>query len=59
MPDIELDDIDHIACRLDDECPWDTCSDVLSHQGWVEVVNTIKATCPDAYAAMQKTYLKR
>lgn len=55
----ELTDIDHIAVRLEDEAPWDTCSKVLSHQGWIDVVTTIKATCPDAYRQMQLTYLGR
>ena len=54
-----LDDIDHIAVRLDEECPWRQCSQVLDHDGWREVVTTIKATCPEAYRQMQLTYLGR
>lgn len=59
MASVELDDVDHIACRLEDEAPWKTCSKVLSHAGWIDVVETIKATCPDAFEQMRKTYLGR
>ena len=56
---IEMDDLHHIAVRIEEEAPWDTCSKVLGHQGWIDVISTIKATCPEAYRQMQLTYLGR
>ena len=58
MAFIEEDEIDRIANRLEDEAPWETVSKVLSHQGWIDVVTTIHATCPDAYEEMKKTYME-
>lgn len=55
MPD--HDDIDQIAEQLEAEVPWATCSSLLSHDGWCDVVKAIKDTCPKAYDAMKETYI--
>lgn len=51
------DTIREIAERLEAEAPYETCSKLLNHTGWVDVVRTIKDTCPDAFLAMVQTYL--
>ena len=58
MAFIEEDEIDRIANRLEDEAPWETVSKVLSHQGWIDVVTTIHATC-SGFASSSRSPRKR
>lgn len=52
-----LSDEERIAFQLEGEAPWDTVSSCLSHAGWVDLVTTIKQTCPKAYEEMRTHYL--
>ncbi len=54
----DMTDEERIARRLEDEAPWETVSKVLSHEGWLDVVETIKTTAPAAYEALRTEYLK-
>jgi hypothetical protein len=48
----------HLATRLEDECPWESVSKVLAHEGWLDLVETIKTVSPDAYQALRRDLLK-
>jgi hypothetical protein len=50
--------VDRIAAQLEAEVPYETCSKVLAHDGWVDLVRTIQQTCPRAFIEMIKTYAK-
>ena len=43
------DDIGLVATQLENEVPWETCGKLMDHTGWQEVVETIRAICPNAY----------
>jgi len=47
----------HLACRLEDACPWETCSKLWTHAGWLDLIETIKTLSPEAYAALRKDVL--
>jgi len=47
----------HMAVRLEDECPWDTCSKLWSHAGWLDLIETIKVLSPESYAALRRDLL--
>lgn len=53
-----VDDLDHLAVRLEEECPWETVSKVLSHEGWRDLLETMKAISPTAYAALRRDLIK-
>ncbi len=46
------DDLDLVATQLGNEVPWETCGKLMTHAGWREAVETIKALCPDAYLGL-------
>jgi hypothetical protein len=48
----------HMAARLEDECPWETCSKLWTHASWLDLLETIKTLSPDAYAALRRDLLK-
>jgi hypothetical protein len=50
-------DID-LARRLEDECPWDTCSKLWNHTGWLDLIETIRTVSPEAYEALKRDLLK-
>ena len=54
-----LSDVEQIAQHLEAEVPYSTCSQMMNQAGWIDVITTIKATCPEAYRQMQITYLGR
>ena len=52
-------EVEALACVLDDECPWSRVSTVLNHSGWVDVISCIKAQSPKAYRELVATYQTR
>lgn len=48
----------HMAQRLEDECPWETCAKLWTHAGWLDLLLTIKTLSPEAYAALRRDLLK-
>jgi hypothetical protein len=48
--------VERIAAQLEAEVPYEMCSKVLAHKGWVDVVRTIQQTCPRSFIEMIKTY---
>lgn len=54
----EQTNAEQVANRLEDECPWESVSKVLNHNGWLDLVETIRTVSPDAYAALKRDLLK-
>jgi len=54
-----MTDDEQIAERLECEVPWETCSKVLSHTGWLDLLETIKLVSPDAYAMLRRDIVRR
>ncbi len=57
QPEIKMDMYDGVAVlvianHLDSEVPYRTVSGVLSHEGWVDLVQTIRHVYPAAFLAM-------
>lgn len=48
-----------LAMALDEVVPWSTCSKVLNHSGWLDVLEVIKNQSPAAYSELKKTYAER
>jgi hypothetical protein len=53
-----VDELEQVAMQLEAECPWESVSKVLSHNGWLDLVETIKAVSPEAYQALRRDLLK-
>ena len=47
----------HMAVRLEDECPWETCTKLWTHAGWLDLIETIRTVSPDAYQALRRDLL--
>jgi hypothetical protein len=47
----------HMAVRLEDECPWETCSKLWTHASWLDLIATIKALSPESYASLRRDLL--
>lgn len=58
MDDVKVSDVELISRRLEDECPWDTVSAVLSHQGWLDLLETLQEVSPEAYGVLRRDLLK-
>ena len=56
--DHQVDADYHLACRLEDECPWETCAKLWTHAGWLDLIETIKSVSPEAYQALRKDLLR-
>jgi len=56
--DEHVTDEEHLAVRLEEECPWESVSKVLDHTGWLDLVETIKQVSPEAYQALRRDLLK-
>lgn len=52
--EVSSEEVEALAARLSDLCPWSTVSTVLNHSGWVDVVECIKAESPDAYEKLKR-----
>lgn len=48
-----------LAMALDEVVPWSTCSKVLNHSGWLDVLECIKNESPAAFAELKRTYAER
>jgi hypothetical protein len=48
---VSSEEVEALARRLDDLCPWST---VLNHSGWVDVVECIKAISEEAFQLLKK-----
>lgn len=59
VTDDHVTDAEHLAVRLEAECPWESVSKVLDHTGWLDLVETIKAVSPEAYAALRRDLIKQ
>lgn len=60
MSKLSIVDADvRLAMRLEDECPWHTCSKLWRHAGWLDLIETIKTVSPDAYQALKRDLLNR
>lgn len=59
MTDTDRADMDELASRMAAECPWSTCSGVLDHTGWLDVVETIRTVYPAEYASMVRQERER
>lgn len=57
--DVERDDILDLADQLESEVPFETVSNVLSHQGWLDLLKTVKEVSPKAFDAMKQDLLTR
>ena len=52
-------DIDvHLSLRLEDECPWESVSKVMTHESWLDLIETIRTVSPEAYEALKRDLLK-
>ena len=47
-----------LAQRLEEQCPWETCSKLWTHASWLDLVETIKTVSPDAYEALKRDLIK-
>ena len=54
MTDIETDEMEQIAAQLESEVPYRTVAGVLDRTGWMDLLATVRAWCPEAYAAMRE-----
>ena len=48
----------HMAVRLEEECPWETCANLWTHASWLDLLETIQLLSPDAYVALRRDLLK-
>lgn len=51
---VSSEEVEALARRLDDLCPWSNVSTVLNHSGWVDVVECIKAISEEAFQLLKK-----
>ena len=51
---VDTDALEQLAARLEEECPYETVSNVLTHPGWLDLLETIKTVWPEAYEVMRK-----
>jgi len=49
-----MNEMDRIALRLDEVCPWSETSKVLNHSSWIDVLTCIKAISETAYQELVK-----
>ena len=47
----------HMAVRLEDECPWETCTKLWTHASWLDLIETIRTVSPEAYQALRRDLL--
>jgi hypothetical protein len=57
MSQIDIE-IAALADQLEAEVPWKTVSSVLSHEGYIDLIETIHHLSPAAYAALVKDLVK-
>jgi hypothetical protein len=54
----EVDEMMALAEQLSAEVPWSTCGKLFTHESWFDLVETIKAVSPAAYAALVHDLVK-